>query len=173
MFYIAFSVVFFTIFSTRHTSPTNYALSIPSPTWRLFIRNPGYLILFTIATSDVSNVKSKSSLPCASSAKLPSGEIADSYVAHGEIFYGTNWGMLICRWQWCRRQNPPLVVMSWRRPVDSPSAISMSNRSTGYPSSDSISIPISGAGVGIFMICRAWVVPDQTLSSFWLQVWVI
>ena len=37
-------------------------------------------------------MKSKSSLPCAASAKLPSGEIADSHVAHGEISDGTNLG---------------------------------------------------------------------------------
>ena len=107
--------------------------------------------MFTIATSDVSNVKSKSSLPCTSSAKLPSGEIADSHVAHGEIADGTTLGnvdMSLTMVPTTKSASRGDVLTS--TPLHSPPPISMSSRSTEYPSSDSISIPISGVGVGEF-----------------------
>ena len=117
----------------------------------MFICNPGYLILFTIASSYVSHVKSKSSLPCASSAKLPSGEIADSHVAHGEIVDGANLGdvdMSLTLVPTSKSASRGDVLTS--TPVHPHSSNPMLDRSMGYLSSDSISSPISGADIGEF-----------------------
>ena len=90
-------------------------------------------------------------LPCASSAKLPSGEIADSHVAHGEIVDGTNLGdvdMSLTLVLASKSASRGDVLTS--TPVHPLSPSPMLDQRKGYPSSDGISSPFSGAGVGEF-----------------------
>ena len=102
--------------------------------WWLFICNPGSLISFTIASSDVLHVKSESSSPCALSAYPSMGEIADSHAAHGGVVSGTGLmdvDMLSTHGHW--RQNLPITVMSWRWRLFRSSSHSYVRSSYGIP----------------------------------------
>ena len=147
----------------RHTSPMIYALSIHDSNLTIVYMQSWLFNFFYNCFLRCFAYKSKGSLPCASSAKLPSGEIADSHVVHGEVGDGTNFGnadMLLTLESASKSAYRSDVLTS--TPVLPPSPIPMLD---GIRDTHPVTVFLAkflALVLGNFIICQAWVVPHQT-----------